>query len=258
MTWQPYDHRGRPNTPKSDPKAIAELAEPLRSRVHTLIEDCPWPGELGLVSGLRDPGTQWDLRLARVGLANIWRFPPKGNPTTAVPARWNPATQQWEGGSNHQRGTAADLGGTERAMAWWSRVRESYGLARTVTRERWHAEANGRDVLTGRRHDRPTVTIRPYGEPTTPITPTPDPEDIDVTKAAELEDRIAKLEGRTSRLEKGWEILVQWVKDNYAPMKALQIVTAFFKGKVETTDAEVADLDKRLDEIEAHEPSTEG
>ena len=174
--WQPYDDRGRPNTPKSNPKDVGALAEPLRSRVAAMIADCPHKGELGLVSGYRDPGTQWDLRLERVGLANIWRADVKGSPTTAVPAKWNYQTQRWEGGSHHQTGEAADFGGTERAMVWMHDHRESYGLARTVSSERWHMEANRRDVLTGRVHDRPTVPIPPYGGSHPPTT-TPAPKD---------------------------------------------------------------------------------
>lgn len=161
MTWQPYDSRGRPNTPKSNPKNISQLAEPLRSRAHQMIVDCPYPGELGIVSGLRDPGTQWDLRDQRVGRANIWNSAVKGTPTTAVPARWNGS--EWVGGSKHQTGHAIDFGGTERAMQWMHANRERYGLARTVRSERWHQEADRADVLTGRLHNKPTATIHPFG-----------------------------------------------------------------------------------------------
>lgn len=162
MAWRPYDYRGRPNTPKSDPHDISLLAEPLRSRVHQMLVDCPYAGELGVVSAVRDPGTQWDLRLERVGLANIWRFPPRGKPTTAKPARWNYTTHRWEGGSKHQTGEALDFGGTKRAMDWMRANRERYGLALTVTNEGWHVEADAWDVLTRRVHDRPTAKITPY------------------------------------------------------------------------------------------------
>ncbi len=170
MAWQPYDSRGRPNTPKSNPRDISLLSEPLRSRAAQMIKDCPYPGELGIVSGYRDPGTQWDLRLGRVGYNNIWNSSIPGNPTTAVPARWNAATKQWEGGSRHQTGRAIDFGGTERAMAWMHANRESYGVARTVTSERWHQEANAKDKLTGRIHNKPTVRIEPFdgGSPQPP------------------------------------------------------------------------------------------
>lgn len=163
MTWTPYDKRGRPNTPRSDPRDIGQLAEPLRSRAAQMIADCPYKGELGIVSGLRDPGTQWDLRDQRVGRRNIWTSPPTGSPVTAVPARWN--GREWEGGSKHQTGKANDFGGTERAMRWMHVNRERYGLARTVRTERWHMEADRRDVLTGRVHDRPTVPIATWGKP---------------------------------------------------------------------------------------------
>lgn len=174
MSWQPYDAKGRPNTPRSNPKDVGALAEPLRSRVHAMIEDCPHRGELGLVSGYRDPGTQWDLRVGRVGIKNVWNRAIHGTPVTAVPARWNEHTQQWEGGSRHQERTAADFGGTERAMQWMHANRENYGLARTVSSERWHMEANRYDVLTGRTHNKPRVPIPPYPgapDPTLPLYP---------------------------------------------------------------------------------------
>lgn len=75
-------------------------------------------------------------------------------------------------------------------------------------------------------------------------------EDIDMATAAELEARIATLEKRTSTLEAGWKLLVQWTKDNFASQKALGLVTAFFKGKVDATDAEVEALDERLSAVE--------
>jgi hypothetical protein len=153
----PYLSNGRPNTKRSDPGDMTQLAEPVGARTRSLVAACPYAGELGQVSGLRDPGRQWDIRFERVGLANVWKFPPRGNPTTAVPARWNGT--EWVGGSEHQHGRATDLGGTARAMNWMRAHREAYGLALTVTNEGWHLEANRRDVLTGRVHDRPTAKI---------------------------------------------------------------------------------------------------
>lgn len=166
MSWQPYDSRGRPNTPKSDSKDISLADEPLRSRAAQMVADCPYKGELGYVSVVRDPGTQWDLRDQRVGRANIWKSPPTGRPVTALPARWN--GKEWVGGSKHQVGEAVDFAGTERAMVWMHANREAYGLARTVRTERWHMEANRRDTITGRIHDKPTARIRPFGAPTNP------------------------------------------------------------------------------------------
>lgn len=162
----PYLANGRPNTIRSDPRNVEHLAEPLRSRVRQLIADCPHT--LYLVSGLRDPGRQWDLRRDRVGIANVWRYPPRGTPTTAVPARWDYAAKRWVGGSRHQTGDAADLGGSEAGMAWMHANRERYGLAKTVPNERWHLEADRVDIYTRRRHDNPTA-LRPTPPPPPPI-----------------------------------------------------------------------------------------
>lgn len=210
MAWTPYDSRGRPNTPKSNPKDIAFLAEPLRSRAHQMIVDVPWKGELYVVSGMRDPGTQWDLRDQRVGRSRIWNNAYKGTPTTAVPARWNGTA--WTGGSKHQTGEAIDFGGTERAMSWMHDNRERYGLARTVSSERWHMEANRRDTRTGRIHNNPTATIRPYGQ----TTPKPKPPEDDMYSE---EDR--KRDEDTHR--KVGELYDQWIgtKDK-APTEALR------------------------------------
>lgn len=168
----PYLANGRPNTARSDPTNVEHLAEPLRSRARQLIADCPY--SLYVVSGLRDPGRQWDLRRDRVGYANIWNPRYRGNPTTAVPARWNSASGRWEGGSRHQTGDAVDFGGSEAGMQWWHDHREAYGIAKTVPGERWHGEPDRRDIFTGRIHNNPTALIRPTKPPPPPPTPTPE------------------------------------------------------------------------------------
>lgn len=159
MAWQAYLANGRPNTPTSNPRDVEALQGNTKPRVKAMLRDCPYKGELTLVSGLRDPGRQWDLRRARVGTANIWKFPPRGNPVTAVPARWNATLKRWLGGSKHQEGTAADMGGTARAMKWMRDNREAYGLALTVSSENWHLEADKYDTRTKRYHNKPTVRI---------------------------------------------------------------------------------------------------
>lgn len=126
----------RPNTPRSDPKDIGQLAEPLRSRLATMMADL---GGLVLVSGYRDAGRQWDLRRERCPGRECSRSC-KGYPTTALP-----------GSSNHQRRTAADIGGRNLAAA--NRVKAAYGLHTPVPGEPWHFEAHGT----------PTRKIRPYG-----------------------------------------------------------------------------------------------
>lgn len=210
----PYLATGRPNVATSDPKDIDQLAEPLRTRIRAIIADCPHRGELGLVSGLRDPGRQWDLRLGRVGHANIWRSPPTGSPITAVPARYNPALNRWVGGSRHQTGEAADLGGTARAMAWMRANRERYGLALTVRTEGWHLEANRRDVHTGRVHDRPTAITTPAPLPPRP-TPTPPPKGplMALTDAEQAEIlALVRDTHRRTRTLTGWvKFCAEWV-----------------------------------------------
>lgn len=154
-----YLPSGRPNTKRSDPTDPRQLAEPLGTRVRAMIADCPHRGELGLVSGFRDPGRQWDLRAQRVGAKLAYTSPPTGRPVTGVPARWNGSA--WVGGSRHQHGEAADFGGTIRAMEWMRANRERYGLALTVPSEGWHVEANKRDVRTGRVHNTAPAITRP-------------------------------------------------------------------------------------------------
>lgn len=127
----------------ADPRDVGALAEPLRSRVATLIADAPDDG-LVLVSGKRTPYQQWLLRHDRCPGREC---DPgcKGVPTTALPGR-----------SNHQKGLAADLGG--RALDWANRVKARYGLVTPVRGEPWHFEARGT----------PSVPIKPYGKPSAP------------------------------------------------------------------------------------------
>ncbi len=83
-------------------------------------------------------------------------------------------------------------------------------------------------------------------------TPTPDPED-DMTpeQIAQLDD-LAK---RVRKLEDGWSLLVAWVKGTFATRKALEIVTAWTKARVDATDADVSDLDTRLGAVETGDPA---
>lgn len=147
----------RPNVPRSNPKDVNELAEPLRSRIKAAIRDAPTKG-LVLVSGYRDPGRQWDLRHERCR-GRECNSACKGYPVTALP-----------GQSNHQRRTAADMGG--RDLQWLIDNRERYGLALTVRSENWHFEADRVDVRTGRMHNRPTASIGVHPvEPKPPAAP---------------------------------------------------------------------------------------
>lgn len=191
----PYLVSGRPNTARSNPRDVNLLAEPLKSRVKAMIADCPWPDELGTISAVRDPGTQWDLRRERVGLANIWNSRVQGRIITAIPARWNYATQEWEGGSHHQTGDAHDFTGTARAMQWMRDNRERYGLALTVRSEGWHVEADRRDVFTGRLHNNPTALAdRPAPKPPAKPTPPPIPKDwFDMATKADLKAALSEV-----------------------------------------------------------------
>jgi hypothetical protein len=122
----------------SDPRSLADLAEPLRSRVHTLILDYRGPDPIWLKSGKRTPYLQFLLRQQHGCRGRECDRACKGTPTTAVP-----------GSSKHETGEAADLAGD---LAHVARVAKSYGLALTVPGEPWHVQAVGT----------PTVPITPF------------------------------------------------------------------------------------------------
>ncbi len=155
----------RPDTPRSDAKSVAELGEPLRSRVHTAILDAPTNG-LVLVSGYRDPGRQWDLRRERCRGRECDRSC-KGVPTTGLPAVFDGTN--WVGGSKHQHRAAADMGGRE--LDWLIANRFQYGLGLTVKSESWHFEAAGTDTRTGSSIAAPTHRIIPFGDTAEPAPP---------------------------------------------------------------------------------------
>lgn len=163
----------RPNTVRSNPKDVGELAEPLRSRIWTAMQDAPRK-KLVLVSGFRDPGRQWDLRHERCRGRECDRGC-KGYPVTAVPYA-----------SNHQKRLAADMGGYD--LDWLINNRQKYGLGLTVRSENWHFEASGTDSRTGKRIGSPTVRIIPFGNTPTP-TPTPKPKDEFMAALTEAEQR---------------------------------------------------------------------
>lgn len=166
----------RPNTPRSDPKDIGQLAEPLRSRLATMMDDL---GGLVLVSGYRDAGRQWDLRRERCPGRECSRSC-KGYPTTALP-----------GASNHQRRTAADIGGRNLNAA--NRVKAAYGLHTPVPGEPWHFEATTKA---------PTRPIRQWGAPPAPPAPVdPNAGRPYRTFVANATDRlIYKLGGRNDQV----------------------------------------------------------
>jgi hypothetical protein len=167
----------------ADPRDVGELAEPLRSRIYTAINHAPTRG-LVLVSGKRSPWQQYLLRVGRVGASRAFNPNYPGSPRTALPYR-----------SNHQRGTAADMGGRE--LGWLIANETRYGLARTVSSENWHFEAVGT----------PTAIITPYpgstpAEPEEPFT-VAQFEEI-MAHLTEIETRVERIEGKQREQSDSW------------------------------------------------------
>lgn len=152
----------RPNTARSNPHDPAELLEPFRSQLTTMVEDL---GGLAYVSLYRDPGRQWDLRHDRCPGHECNTRACKGHPTTASPY-----------GSNHPKRKAADLGGRNLTLA--NRLKREYGLKTPVPGEPWHFEQD--------ESIRPTRPIRKFIETTGHETPPPAlPEEFHVNKSDE-------------------------------------------------------------------------
>lgn len=134
----------QPRKEFADAKSVAQLAEPLRSRIAQAIADAP-RGGLVLVSGKRTDFQQWLLWSSRCPKLTDCNKTCKGPPTTAAP------------GHSHHRNTdanhcAADMGG--RDLDWLGANQAKYGLHRPVKGEKWHFEPHGT----------PTVRITPYGQ----------------------------------------------------------------------------------------------
>ena len=177
----------RPNVARSNSKDIGQLTKILADRIWTATRMAP-RGLLILVSGYRDPGSQWDLRHERCRGRECDRRC-KGYPTTGLPAQWDGT--KWVGGSHHQHRRAADMGGMD--LDWLIRNRFAFGLALTVRGERWHFEAEGVDYLTGRPCPAPTVRIIPY--PTGETRPEPPSEEpFTVAQYDEIIKRLERIE----------------------------------------------------------------
>lgn len=138
-----------------DSHDLSVIEEPLRSRIYTMQHDCPDPTYV--VSGRRSPWQQYLLRVGRCGAAMAFDSDCKGRPTTALPYH-----------SNHQRGTAIDMGGL--GLSWMIVHRHEYGLSLPVPGENWHFEVDGPSQ----------VRILPYpgGAPVPATPPTLPPEDL--------------------------------------------------------------------------------
>lgn len=121
---------------ESTAAALAQLSEPLRSRLALLLEatgEAVWIG-----SGRRTTQQQADVRRKNCGptFYDIWQKPPAAcSPTTAIP-----------GTSPHERGEAADLEGDLGLVA---RLLKQFGLATPVRGEPWHVEADDRAAGPG-------------------------------------------------------------------------------------------------------------
>lgn len=132
----------KPPVEYADPKSVAELHEPLRSRIAQAEHDAP-SGGLFLVSGRRTPYQQWLLRHERCP-GHECDPAVKGHPTTALPGRSHHENRD----STH---CAADMGG--RDLDWLIAHEDSYGLYRAVRGEKWHFEPKGN----------PTTHVTPWG-----------------------------------------------------------------------------------------------
>lgn len=133
----------KPPVEYANPRDLAQVQEPLRSRLWTAQQDAP-RGGLILVSGKRTDWQQYLLRQSHGCMGRECDRGCKGKPTTAVPGR-----------SNHRNLTAqiaaADMGGID--LRWLADHEAEYGLHRPVPGELWHFECNGT----------PTRKINRYG-----------------------------------------------------------------------------------------------
>jgi hypothetical protein len=170
----------------ADSHSVAALAEPLRSRIYTVIQDAPGHG-LSVSSGYRTPWQQYMLRAERVGAARAFDRNYPGYPRTAIPYS-----------SEHQKGKAADMGGT--ALQWLIDHEREYGLERTVRGERWHFEATRT----------PTRRIIPYpgsrpGEPVEPKEPfTVAQYETIMKELGEIREALSRIGARQKEQGEDW------------------------------------------------------
>ncbi len=121
----------RPNVPNKDPKDWGAIAEPLRSRLWTGKVRARAEGKvIGLTSGARSAGQQWDLRHGRVPAGQECNPAYKGSPTTAIPGR----SRHENTGPDH---CAADMSG---ALSWLHQHAADLGIEFPVPGEAWHAQ----------------------------------------------------------------------------------------------------------------------
>lgn len=195
----------------ANPRAIAELASPLRERVAQLVHGAP-TGGLVLVSGRRTPWQQWLLRHQRCP-GRECNPACKGRPTTALPGR-----------SKHQLGLAADLGGRE--LAWAGRVAGAYGLHRPVPGEPWHFEATDHAPSVPIGQAPAQRTWRPFR---------PGATDQSILAAGGRDNEVTELQLRLEALAQSWragELRPGPVDGQYGP-RSQGAVTAFKRRIIE-------------------------
>lgn len=114
---------------ENDPQELAELAEPLRSRVAELLRRAA--GAVWINSGRRSTEQQVQLRRQHCGTTfyDIYQKPASQcSPPTAIPGR-----------SEHEKGLAVDIGGNKSLAA---KLAKTLGLRFPVKGEDWHIEVD--------------------------------------------------------------------------------------------------------------------
>ena len=185
----------RPPVDYANPRDLAQVAEPLRSRLWTAINDSP-NGGLILVSGKRTDWQQYLLRQSHGCKGRECDRGCKGTPTTAVPGRSNHRNL---GGSV----AAADMGGID--LDWLGRHEADYGLHRPVPGEKWHFEVAGPAKV--KIHAYGTTPNANDGRSWVPIYPG-DTDGIrgSVYKRGGYDNEVAEIQIRLSKLAKAWKI----------------------------------------------------
>lgn len=195
----------RPQTVRSDPYDLGQLEAALCDRIYTMFVDAPRRG-LTLVSGYRDPGRQWDLRVERVGLKNACNRAVAAHPATAIPYA-----------SKHQTREAADIGGID--LNWAVANHRAYGLWRAVPSELWHYQLGSWAPTVrilrypGKRYTDSSNPSTPDPGPAEPPTPPPAPKEWD-EMASEAQIEAAAARGAAAEARKLLPFPVKFTKDD--------------------------------------------
>lgn len=142
-----------PGKPLDSGEDIEGLDARLRSRILSAINASG--GRVWLVSGYRSVARQqalWNDAVRKYGsaaAARKWVAPP--------------------GKSNHNRGTAVDVGGTDEGMAWFRQNATRFGLWQPMDYEPWHWEAVNTAVeFEPEAYTDPPIGAKPAGDPHDP------------------------------------------------------------------------------------------